>query len=81
MKVSDADATVAIVDGRVAMNADGDVSVYVQAPDAQPLTEDETHARLRFVGEGYRGEVEFDADALEGAIDALEEVQGGNNGE
>ena len=81
MKVSDANTTVAIVDGRVAMNADGDASVYVQTPDTQPLTADETYARLRFVGESYRGEVEFDADALEDVIDALEEARGGDNGE
>lgn len=81
MKVSDADATVAIVDGRVAMNADGNVSVYVQTPDTRPLTAEGTHVRIRFVGEGYRGEVELDADALEDVMDALEEARGGDDGE
>ena len=75
MQVIDATATVGIVDDRVAMNADGDVSIYLKTPEHQPLSAAETHATLRVVGDDYRAEVELDADALEAVTDALAAAQ------
>lgn len=77
MTVADATATVRIVDGRMAMTADGDVSIYLETPDHHPLSAGETHATLRVVGEDYRTEVELDADALDAVTTALAEAQGG----
>lgn len=71
MAVIDATATVGIVDGRVAMSAEGDVSIILDAPDNQPLSEAETHATLRVVGDDYRASVELDAAALNALTDAL----------
>jgi len=77
MPVADATATVGIVDGRLATTADGDVSIYLETPDHQPLSAGETHATLRVVGEDYRAEVELDADALDAVTTALAEAQEG----
>ena len=75
--ITDATATVGIVDGRLAMTADGDVSIYLETPDHQPLSAGETHATLRVVGEDYRAEVELDAEALDAVTRALAAVQEG----
>lgn len=78
MSVTDATATVGIVDDRVAMSADGDVSVILESPDNQPLSRAETHATLRVVGDDYRASVELDGDALDALTDALADVQEGD---
>jgi len=78
MPVTDATATVGIVDDRVAMSADGDVSVILESPDTQPLSEGETHATLRVVGDDYRASVELDTDALAALTDALADAQEGD---
>lgn len=75
MPVTDAAATVGIVDDRVAMTADGDVSVYLETPDHQPLSAGETHATLRVVGDDYRASVELDAGALDELTAALADAQ------
>ncbi|GGN26990.1 hypothetical protein [Halarchaeum nitratireducens] len=71
MPITSADATVAIVDGRLAMNADGDVDVYLDTPDQTPLTRTEPHATLRFEGDDYRAALELDADQLAALQEAL----------
>lgn len=76
MDVTDATATVGIVDDRMAVTADGDVSLYLETPDHQPLSAVETHATLRVVGDDYRAAVELDADALDALTTALTNAQG-----
>jgi len=78
MPVTDATATVGIVDDRVGMSADSDASVILESPDTQPLSEAETHATLQVVGDDYRASVELDADALDALTDALADVQEGD---
>lgn len=75
----DATAEVAIVDGRVAMSADGDVDLYLNTPDHKPLSKTETHATLRVVGDDYRAEVELDAEAVDALADAVYHAQGGDD--
>ena len=79
MQVTDATATVGIVDGRMAMTADGDVDVYLETPDQRPLSESGTHATLRVAGDDYRAEVELDGVALRALTDELTPAQAGEN--
>ena len=76
--LEDADTMVGIVDGRVAMTADGDADVYVDTPRRQPLGAGETHATIRIVGDDYRSKVELDADDCELLLDALAAVADGS---
>lgn len=73
--VEGSDATLAIVDGRMAMTADGDVGVYVKVPDPTPLSQKERHATLKIAGDDYRAKVELDAEGLDALADALYHAQ------
>ena len=75
---TDVDTAAAIVDGRVAMTADGDADLLVETPDRQPLSAIETHATLRVSGDDYRAEIDLDADDLEWLVDALQQAQEGD---
>jgi hypothetical protein len=75
--LDDVATTVGIVDGRVAMTADGEADVYVDTPRQPPLSATETHATLRVVGDDYRAEIELDADDCEELLDALAAVADG----
>jgi hypothetical protein len=79
--LEDVAATVAIVDGRIAMSADGDADLQVDAVDYTPLSAAETHATLRVVGEDYRASIELDADDLAALQDALTEADVATQGE
>jgi len=70
------EATVGIVDGRVAMSADGDTELYVDIPEHRPLSGGERHATLRLSGDDYRGSVELDADDVEWLQAALAAATG-----
>lgn len=71
------DATVAIVDGRVAMSADGDATLYVEGRDRPPLSSSETHLTLRVEGDDYRAELDLDGDQLDGLVEDLTDIQEG----
>lgn len=69
--IAEVDTTVAIVDGRVAMSADGKAEMYVDIPEHKPLSETGTHATLRFVGDDYRAHVELDGTDLDTIVETL----------
>lgn len=81
MNVTDATATVGIVDDRISMMAEGEVNVYLNTPDCQPLSRDETHATLRVSGDDYRAKVELDAAQLDALVDELTAAQQGETDE
>lgn len=72
MQITEATADVGILDGRMGMHADGDVTLYLETPSTPPLSKSETHATLHVEGDDYNAHVELDADALEALTDALE---------
>jgi hypothetical protein len=80
MPTAEATATLSIVDGRVAMSAEGDVDLYLETPANRPLTDIETHATLRVVGDDFRGAVDLDAAALDALADALSRTQDTDGG-
>jgi|GEM_PF-2578072 len=74
--VEGVDATVAIADGRVAMNAQvSPTTLRVERPDRQPLSEAEPHATLRVADDGVRLVVDLDGPGLDDLADALADVQ------
>lgn len=74
--VEDVDATVAIVDGRVAMNARASSSTLrVQAPDRRPLSEGESHATLRLADDDVRVAIDLDGRGLDALADAVAGIQ------
>jgi hypothetical protein len=70
-EVGDPDTTLSIVDGRVAMSADGDATLRLSWPDHTPLSGAETHATLKLSGEDFRAEVELTAEELDALGDAV----------
>lgn len=62
--LGDVEATVGIVDGRVAMSADVETGLYFETPDATPLSKSEPHATLRVAGEDVRAEIDVDVGVL-----------------
>jgi len=74
-EIGEVATTVGIVDGRVAMSADGDAHLYVDEPDHRPLSRREPHATLRVEGEDYRAELTLDAAALDAVMDALQHAR------
>lgn len=71
------DTTVGIVDGRVAMSADGEADLYVEGRDHTPLSLDEPHVTLRVEGDDYRAEVKLDGRDLDALVDDLHQIHGG----
>jgi hypothetical protein len=69
------DTTIGIVDGRVAMSADGDADLYVDVPAHQPLSTSEPYATLRLEGDDYRAEVTLDGEDLDAVMDALHQAR------
>ena len=69
------DTTVGIVDGRVAMSADGEAMCYIDHPDFQPLSLAETHTTIRVEGEDFRAAIDLDGRDLGAFVDALNSVQ------
>lgn len=67
--------TAEIVDGRVAVSADVDASLYLDSPEHRPLTKGERHATLRLAGDGVQVAVELDAEALDALADAIFHAQ------
>jgi|GEM_PF-5501062 len=67
--------TLGIVDDRVAMSADVDADIYLDRPDARPLSSGETHATLRISGEDASVAIELDHDDLEAVADALADAR------
>jgi hypothetical protein len=80
-RLNSVDATVAIVDGRVAMNADVETDLRLETPDRRPLSTVETHATLRLTDDDVRIEVDLDGEALDALADALYRAQGGDETE
>lgn len=78
MKLATTDATLALVDGRVAMSADVEGDLYLDTPEHTPLSGGETRATLRVAGEDARAEVELDAEALDALADAVYHAQEGD---
>lgn len=76
-----AEATLAIVDGRVSMSADGDVDLYVETPDHKPLAKCERHATIRVVGDDFRAEIELDAEETDLVADLLADAVGSDSEE
>jgi len=74
-ELDDVDATAGIVDGRIAMTADGPASVYVDGRDRRPLSREEAHATVRLEGDDFRAAVELDAADLAALTDALDIVK------
>lgn len=73
----DVDATVGIVDGRVAMTADGEATLYVDGREHRPLSTIETHATLRVEGEDFRAELALDGQDIDALADDLYHIQEG----
>jgi len=73
--VEDIDATVGIVDGRVAMSAQVTTDVRVGAPEHTPLSAHEPHLTLRVAADDVRVVLDFDGDGLGELADALAGVQ------
>ena len=74
-EIGDLDTTLSIVDGRVAMSADGDATVRLSHPEHTPLSGAETHATLKVSGEDFRAEVELNAEELDALGDAVHHAQ------
>jgi hypothetical protein len=74
-------ATVAIVDGRVAMSDDVETTLRFETPDLTPLSAGEPHATLRIADDGVRAEIELDANALDALADAVHHAQDANDGQ
>jgi hypothetical protein len=72
--IDDVDATLSIVDGRVAMSADGGATLHLKTPDPAPLSRNETRFTLRVVGDDYRAEVELDTDDVQMLQQAVGEI-------
>jgi len=70
-KQTDVDITLGIVDGRVAMSADGEATVRVDTPRVQPLGRNETRATIHVDGDDYRAEIDLDTAELEWLVDEL----------
>lgn len=69
------DTTVGIVDGRVAMSADGDAQLRVESPEHRPLSRIERHATLRVSGTDYRAKLELNAHQLDCLFGELAELE------
>ncbi|MFC3957568.1 hypothetical protein [Halovivax cerinus] len=65
---------VSITDGRVAMNADVDETLYIQTPDLTPLGPDETAIALSVAGDGATARIELDHDDVRVLVDVLEAI-------
>jgi hypothetical protein len=76
-KLTDIDATVAIVDGRVSMTANAEAELRLEVTEPEPLTEAETHASLYFIDDDVRASIDLDAEALDALADAIYHAQGG----
>jgi hypothetical protein len=76
-RLDDVDATVAIVDGRVAMNAEVEGELRLETPDQLPLTKAERHASLSVFEDDVRLSIDLDAEALDALADAIYHAQGG----
>lgn len=74
-KFGEVDTTVGVVDGRVAMSADGEAMLYIDSRDHTPLRLAETHATLRVEGDDFRAEFDLDGRDLDAFIDALNHVR------
>lgn len=61
--IDDVDVEVSIADGRVAMNADADGTVYVQTPDIEVLSPEQTVVSVSVTGDGVTSRIELDRDA------------------
>lgn len=81
MQLTDVDASVGIVDDRVAMSADIETSLYLDTPDPQPLSAGETHATLTVGGDGVRVAIDLDAAALDALADAIHHAREPETGE
>ena len=73
--VAESVGAVTITDDRVAMTADGDVDVYLDEPDSAPLSAGERHATMWLTGEGFRAELELDADGVAALASAFADLE------
>jgi len=73
--IGEVDTSVGIVDDRVAISAGGDATLAFGTPDVTPLSRAQVAATIRVAGEGYRTEIELDADALDALEIALREAR------
>jgi len=74
-KLGEVATTVGIVDGRVAMSADGEADLYIDGRDHPPLSLEETHATLRVEGDGFRATIELDGRDLDDLIENLNDAR------
>ena len=78
-RVEDVDATVGVVEGRVAMSAQVSDTLRVEAPDHRPLSAAEPHATLRVVADDVRLVVDLDGHGLDALADALGAARDGEH--
>jgi len=76
-RIDGVDATVGIVDGRVAMSADVTSTLVVQTPDETPLSSREPHATLAVADDDVRATIELDADTLAELAAVVGQQEGG----
>jgi len=78
-RVEDVDATVGVVEGRVAMSAQVSDALRVEASDHRPLSAAEPHATLRVVADDVRLVVDLDGHGLDALADALGAARDGEH--
>lgn len=74
-RVEDVDATVGVVEGRVAMSAQVSDVLRVSSPDRRPLSARECHATLRVAADDVRVVLDLDGDALDALAEALDRAR------
>lgn len=75
-RLSTANATLSVSDGRVSMVVDdADAGLYFDTPDRGPLSKAETHATIRVTGDDYDASIELDAAALDALADQIYHAQ------
>lgn len=78
-ELEDADVTVGLVDGRVAMSTQIGTAVRLETPDLRPLSTREPHATLRVADQDVRVVIDLDGDAAAELARALTASLEGEN--
>jgi hypothetical protein len=77
--LDDVDASVGLVDGRVAMSADVEGTLRIQTPEHTPLSTSEPHLTLRVATDDVRVEITLDGADLDGLADAIYQAREGSD--
>jgi hypothetical protein len=70
-RITDADGSARIDDGKLTIIDDGDAAVFLETPDQQPLGAGQLHATVRIAGEDFQAVADLDADGLDALADAV----------